>query len=248
MPLSYALAGTVLSSYKYAWSNNAGYINFENVVVSDNQLSGFAWSANYGWIKFNPAQGGVVNDGTGNLSGSAWGEKLGWIDFDGVSINGSTGKFSGTASGELAGTITFDCGYCDVRTDWRQATTPPVGSSGGGGGGRGNFLNPIPIPLQIPTTTPPILIPSPTIPKLNNTENPKLKTQEKSARNPSLPLKDKPISGKANEESAQQDTSASAQTFIKSMSEKVGGFFKSIINVTASFFRSLWMNIKLLIF
>src|SRR3989338_7511672 len=132
---SYVSAGTVLSSHTYAWSNNVGYINFENVTISDISLGGHAWSANNGWINFAPAQGGVLNDGAGNLSGSAWGEQLGWIDFDNVSIN-SSGQFSGTATGELVGTITFDCpNYCDVETDWRQATTPVAASSGGGGGG-----------------------------------------------------------------------------------------------------------------
>lgn len=130
---SYVSAGTILSSYKYGWSNNVGYINFENVTVTDSALSGYAWSANSGWIKFNPAQGGVLNDGTGNLSGSAWGSDLGWIDFNDVSINPTTGEFSGTATGALVGTITFDCpNYCDVRTDWRQATTPSIVPSGGG--------------------------------------------------------------------------------------------------------------------
>ena len=114
-PLSYAFAGVVLDSHKYAWSNNVGYINFENVIVNDSALSGHAWSANKGFIKFNPALGGVSNDGAGNLSGSAWGEQLGWIDFDNVSIDGTTGKFSGTATGTLIGTLTFDCGFCDVH-------------------------------------------------------------------------------------------------------------------------------------
>lgn len=154
LPLSSVSAGTVLSSSKYAWSNNAGYINFENVTVSDNALSGYAWSTNYGWIKFNPAQGGVMNDGTGNLAGSAWGANLGWIDFNGVSINGTTGEFSGTAIGSLSGTITFDCIHCDVRTDWRQATPPPVSSGGGGGGGGGNT----PVPPQIDVNDVPLIV------------------------------------------------------------------------------------------
>ncbi|MEI6190773.1 MAG: hypothetical protein WCP24_00210 [bacterium] len=120
---SYVFAGTILSSYKHAWSNNVGYINLENVVVDDGALSGFAWSANAGWIKFNPTQGGVLNDGAGNLSGFAWGEGLGWIDFSGVKISTSTGKFSGIATGTLVGTLTFDCPtYCDVRTDWRPVS------------------------------------------------------------------------------------------------------------------------------
>lgn len=134
LPLSYASAGTVVSPHKYAWSNNVGYINFENVTVSDSALGGNAWSANKGFIKFNPAQGGVLNDGTGNLSGSAWGEQLGWIDFNNVSIDGS-GTFSGTATGTLVGAITFDCpNYCDVQTDWRPATSSVASSNGGGGG------------------------------------------------------------------------------------------------------------------
>lgn len=136
LPLAHVSAGTVLSSHKYAWSNNVGYINFESVIVNNNALSGYAWSTNKGLIKFNPAQGGVLNDGTGDLSGFAWGEQLGWIDFSNVSINGTTGKFSGTATGTLVGTITFDCpNYCDVQTDWRPNTTPP------GHGGGGSLLN-----------------------------------------------------------------------------------------------------------
>lgn len=134
LPVSRTFAGTVLDSYKYAWSNNVGYINFENVVVSDSALSGYAWSANAGWIKFNPAQGGVSNDGAGNLSGSAWGASLGWIDFSNVSIDPATGRFSGTATGSLVGTITFDCpNYCDVRTDWRHTAVSPVVLSVKGG-------------------------------------------------------------------------------------------------------------------
>jgi hypothetical protein len=104
-------------------------------VVGDSALSGYAWSENTGWIKFNPAQGGVLNDGTGNLSGSAWGEGLGWIDFDNVTINTSTGRFSGTATGSGVGTINFDCpNYCDVRTDWSSSDATPT-------------LTPTPIPV-----------------------------------------------------------------------------------------------------
>lgn len=129
---AYAAAGTVLSSHSYAWSNNVGYINFANVTVTDSALGGSAWSANKGFINFSPAQGGVVNDGTGNLSGSAWGEQLGWIDFNNVSID-ANGQFSGTATGDLVGTITFDCpNYCDVQTDWRPASTAPSSTGGGG--------------------------------------------------------------------------------------------------------------------
>jgi hypothetical protein len=143
IPLFYAEAGTVLSSHKYAWSNNVGYINFEHVTVGDTALGGYAWSANKGFIRFNPAQGGVFNDGAGNLFGSAWGEQLGWIDFDNVHID-ANGRFSGTATGVLVGTITFDCpNYCDVQTDWRQTSASPAILSGAlPGGNAGGKLIP----------------------------------------------------------------------------------------------------------
>lgn len=130
-PADLALASNILSAYKYAWSNNAGYINFSNVTVGDEELSGYAWSANYGWINLAPAQGGVSNDGAGNLSGSAWGQQLGWINFGEVEVDPSTGIFSGTATGDIIGTLTFDCSYCDVRTDWRGGDGV-TGSSVGG--------------------------------------------------------------------------------------------------------------------
>ncbi len=121
-------SGNIDSNYKYAWSNNVGYINFESVVVDDTKLSGYAWSKNAGWIRFDPPTGGVFNN-NGDLSGYAWGEQLGWINFDNVSIDTLTGKFSGTATGTIIGILTFDCpNYCDVRTNWRPAT---VGIGGG---------------------------------------------------------------------------------------------------------------------
>ncbi len=134
---SFASTGTIISPYKYAWSNDSGYINFEKVTVSDSSLGGYAWSSIHGWIKFDPAQGGVLNDGTGKLSGYAWGEQLGWINFDNVRIdlsNPSYGKFTGIANGPLIGTLTFDCNNCDVRTDWRPANSSnSLGGASGGG-------------------------------------------------------------------------------------------------------------------
>jgi len=121
---AFAMTGSVLADREFAWSDNVGYISFRNVVVTDSSLSGYAWSTNKGFIKFNPARGGVFNDGKGNLFGSAWGEQLGWIDFGGVTID-TFGQWSGTGTGDLAGTITFDCPqYCDVNTDWRETKEP----------------------------------------------------------------------------------------------------------------------------
>jgi len=157
LPTTFVFASNITGDYKYAWSNNVGYINFESVTVSDSALSGSAWSKNAGWIKFDPTNGGVSNNGQGVLSGYAWGEQLGWINFSGVSINTSTGKFSGTATSDLVGTLTFDCPtYCDVRTDWRSvaSTSTPT---------------PTPTPSVTAATPTPATVPasepSPSIPK-----------------------------------------------------------------------------------
>ena len=56
--------------------------------ASDN-VSGFAWSENIGWISFNnisdgsPVDYGVnIDTATGDLSGHAWSENIGWISFN----------------------------------------------------------------------------------------------------------------------------------------------------------------------
>ena len=129
--------GTVDSTYKYAWSENIGWINFEvsggNVAITDSGITGYAWSANHGWINLNPSSSGVSNNNEGTLSGSAWGENTGWIDFAGVTID-SSGYFSGYASGTVTGQISFNCantsscGSSDfkVRTDWRPRSARPA--------------------------------------------------------------------------------------------------------------------------
>jgi len=113
--------GTIGTTYKYAWGENIGWINFGttngNVHVTDSGLSGYALGENVGWINLD----NVTNDGAGNLSGYAWSENAGWIKFnptnDGVVIN-SSGEFTGSALGENIGWIIFDCDY-RVKTDWR---------------------------------------------------------------------------------------------------------------------------------
>jgi len=120
--------GPIDSTYKYAWSNNIGWINFGclncNVRVWNDHISGYAWSETYGWINLEPSEGGVENDGNGTLSGYAWGESAGWINFTGVSINSSTGSFTGTATGSIVGTVAFtSCGdTCGVKTSWRPGS------------------------------------------------------------------------------------------------------------------------------
>ena len=120
----FVTAETIDSTYKYAWGNYAGWINFSasngNVEVTGTRLTGHIWSENLGWINLAPTHSGVVNNGSGILSGYAWCENGGWINFEGVSI-GCSGKFIGSAnfSDTSFGEITFDCANCNVVTDWR---------------------------------------------------------------------------------------------------------------------------------
>jgi hypothetical protein len=120
--------GTIDPTYKYAWGENIGWINFGtsngNVHITDSALSGYALSETVGWINLD----GVANDGEGNLSGYAWGENVGYIKFNptngGVTIN-SSGEFSGSALGENVGWIIFGGDY-KVKTDWQPRSARPA--------------------------------------------------------------------------------------------------------------------------
>ncbi len=64
------------------------YFYSAKAAVSDN-FSGYAWSENIGWISFNNTSGGggtsygVKTDlGNGDFSGYAWSEHIGWISFN----------------------------------------------------------------------------------------------------------------------------------------------------------------------
>ena len=115
--------GTVDTTYKYAWGENIGWINFGadngNVHITDSALSGYALSETVGWINLD----NIVNDGAGNLSGYAWSENTGYINFNPTNsrvIINSLGEFTGSALSENIGWIIFDCdtSAC-VKTDWR---------------------------------------------------------------------------------------------------------------------------------
>ncbi len=105
LPIGFVLASTtngkVDSTYKYAWSENIGWINFGcancSVSITNSVITGYAWSNSYGWINLNPSSSGVVNNSDGVLSGQAWGNNTGWIDFSGVTID-SSGYFNGYAN------------------------------------------------------------------------------------------------------------------------------------------------------
>ncbi len=138
--------GTVDSINKWAWSENAGWIDFSatssNIHITDTALTGYAYAENIGWISLNCSNTdscatnayAVSNNGEGALSGYAWGENAGWVHFvpasGGVTIN-SSGVFTGTAYSENIGWLVFDTDH-PVTTDWRPASsrvvTPPISS------------------------------------------------------------------------------------------------------------------------
>lgn len=188
--------GTIDATEKYAWSNNAGWVNFRaagsTIRVTDTQLSGYAWNNNKGWINLRPANGGVNNNGEGVLSGYAWGAELGWISFSGVTID-AKGLFRGQATGTSIGILTFECTRCAVRTDWRPisarggitAVTPPPASapssvSSESGSGvlvleeEGQILIPLPITLlpAVPPIFPAALPPEGALPAAPGPEGP----------------------------------------------------------------------------
>ncbi len=141
--------GTIDTTYKYAWSENLGWLNFGtaegNVHITDSALTGYGWGENIGWISLNCSNGDscgtvdykVANDGAGNLSGYGWSENAGWINFSpaygGVTIN-SSGEFLGYAWGENVGWIVFNCAATSscatvdykVKTDWRSQSARPA--------------------------------------------------------------------------------------------------------------------------
>ena len=118
---------------KWAWSTNAGWINFNptvggDVAVYGDHLEGYIWAENVGWIRLGTHTGGsphtyantdatnygVNRDPSGRLSGYGWGANVGWINFaptgGGVTIDPRTGAFAGYAWGENVGWISLKGG------------------------------------------------------------------------------------------------------------------------------------------
>lgn len=128
-PLASPAAG-ISSTNKYAWAENAGWLNFysannsADVQVYPDHLEGFVWAENIGWIRLGSHTGGgahtytnnsnttygVNHDGNGHLSGYAWSENAGWLNFQTaysqVTIEAG-GVFDGYAWGENIGYIHF---------------------------------------------------------------------------------------------------------------------------------------------
>ena len=118
---------------KYAWSTNAGWINFNpavggEVAVYGDHLEGYIWAENVGWIRLGTHTSGsphtyengaannygVNRDHSGILTGYGWGTNVGWINFaptgGGVTIDPQTGIFAGYAWGENIGWISLKGG------------------------------------------------------------------------------------------------------------------------------------------
>ncbi len=124
-----AASGGIVSTQKWAWGTNIGWVNFApthgSVTVYDDHLEGYIWAENVGWIRLGTYTGGdahtyandasdtygVNNDGSGNLSGYAWGTNIGWINFNPshsqVTVDPFSGEFNGYAWGENVGWMHF---------------------------------------------------------------------------------------------------------------------------------------------
>jgi len=151
--------GTIDSTYKYAWGENVGFIDFSstagNVHITDSALSGSAYGENIGWINLST----VTNNNEGTLGGYAWGENVGFIDFSKVII-GNDGVFSGSAYGENIGWITFGTTNNKVQTDWRplsSRSTPTPTSSHSSSGSMPGSTPIVTIPTTSSLTTTPCL-------------------------------------------------------------------------------------------
>jgi hypothetical protein len=117
-----------------------------SAAASDN-VSGYAWSENIGWISFNNLSAGGeqnygvdINPSNGKFSGFAWSENIGWIKFD------PSGPYPGAPNQEArldfntnqvtgwvracAGTVNGDCSSAS-RTDgwdgWIKMSGPGYG-------------------------------------------------------------------------------------------------------------------------
>ncbi len=82
----------------HTYDNNAAGNYGVNIITATNVLTGYAWSANAGWINFNPSHGQVtIDSATGEFDGYAWGENVGWIHFKNTGAN-AYGVVTGSSS------------------------------------------------------------------------------------------------------------------------------------------------------
>ena len=137
---------TINFTNKFAYSANAGWLNFRHnqpsspngIVFGEYVVSGFAYGANFGWVNLgdgSPVNGiqyqnnsasdyGVNHDGLGNLSGYAYGANIGWINFGWTNTSNLnrprvdllTGSFTGYAYSANIGWINLGAGYLVTDT------------------------------------------------------------------------------------------------------------------------------------
>jgi hypothetical protein len=135
-------ATTMDPSNKYAWSANAGWMDWSGgsgqtatgVVIGAYFCSGYIYSANVGWINLGsgaPTNGiyyqnlsandfGVNLDAFGNLRGYAYGANIGWINFEtngAPKINMINGQMSGSVWSANCGWISLSNAVAYVQTD-----------------------------------------------------------------------------------------------------------------------------------
>lgn len=120
---------------KWAWSTNAGWINFaptapngafsDGVAFYPDHLEGFAWAENAGWIRLGTHTTGGAwtyantsatdygvnrNPTTGALSGYAWSSTVGWIKFDptwqSLEIDSADGAADAATATAVSGSLT----------------------------------------------------------------------------------------------------------------------------------------------
>lgn len=137
--LNLAAQSTVSSGDRYAYSANAGWLDFrpnllDGIRVFDTALSGYSYAANFGWIHFGdgtPGNGhtysnssatdcGVNLSPTGDLTGFAYAANIGWITFEQAhgqpKLDFRTGKFSGNAYSANLGWIALNSTFSDLAT------------------------------------------------------------------------------------------------------------------------------------
>jgi hypothetical protein len=125
----------------YAWSDNIGWLSFNNSDVSQltasynsgtGELEGWGWSDNIGWISLNcatddscdsgTADHQVSIDGEGNLSGEAWSDNLGWLSFD----RADTGNPPGEPYSTTGAIARYDSGTKEF-SGWAKFLVAPEG-------------------------------------------------------------------------------------------------------------------------
>ncbi|WP_295538244.1 IPTL-CTERM sorting domain-containing protein [uncultured Thiohalocapsa sp.] len=138
-----ATAAVIADNDPYAWSENAGWLNFKaengNVQVYADHLEGYIWHQNLGWIRLGTYTDGGShrytntsetnygvnrNTSTGALSGYAWSENAGWLNFGATDGNASVERSSGAFSGAV---WSQNVGWISLSGTVQDATSTPYG-------------------------------------------------------------------------------------------------------------------------